>query len=108
MSESNLTLSQSRERLVDKIQDIHFGAIENLIIKNGDPVFGPDTCVVRDRKFGKSDPSAAFEIRESPLEKEQFTQLFDELTNIDNGLVILLEIQNGLPFKIRTKECVAD
>ena len=108
MPEDTLALSEPRRRLVSKIQDIRFGAIENLVIKDGDPVFGPDTCVVRDRKLGKSDPCAAFEIRESPLEKEQFTQLFSVFTHIRNGLVSLLEIQNGLPFKIRTKERLVD
>jgi len=34
--------------------------------------------------------------------------LFSEFTHIRDGLVSLLEIQNGLPFKIRTKELLVD
>ena len=100
----NASLSTSRQRLVRMIGDIGFGAIERLFINDGEPEFGPETILIRDKKFGKRDTSSAHELRESPLSKIQFEQLFEEFADMGNGEVILLEFQNGLPFKIRTRE----
>ncbi len=108
MPHDSLVLSQSRRRLVSTIQNIRFGAIENLVITNGEPVLSPDTYMIRDKKFGKSDTHAGFDARESPFGKDHFSQLFGEFSRINNGVISLLEIQNGLPFRIRTKEHMAD
>lgn len=102
------SLSAPRRRLIHMIENARFGAIERLLVKDGEPVFGPGTILIRDRKFGKKDPSAAHEVRESPIAKMQFEQMFEEFSDMGNGEIALLEFHNGLPFKIRIREQLAN
>ena len=99
--------SLSREQFVHIIENTRFGAIERLLVKDGEPVFGPETILIKDRKFGRPNPFADQEIRTAPLLKMQFEQLFEEFAEIGNGEVTLLEFQHGLPFRIRTREPLA-
>lgn len=45
-------LSDGRRRLLRLMQDINFGAIEELEIRGGEPMFSPPPRVVREIKFG--------------------------------------------------------
>ncbi|MCL4552916.1 MAG: hypothetical protein M1305_05120 [Candidatus Marsarchaeota archaeon] len=100
----SVSLSEPRRRLIRMIEEAHFGAIEHMLIKDGEPIFGPQTIMVRDRKFGKRDNPVAHDVRESPISKAQFEQLFQEFSDIGNGEVTSLEFQNGLPFKLRIRQ----
>ena len=93
-------LSPGRKNLVRQMQEINFGRIERLEIKNGDPVFDPAPKIVREVKFGgengprpeKSDSDFAL--------KAQVQGLFNQMDGISSGQIDLKEIKHGLPFRM--------
>src|SRR5438105_4723255 len=45
-------LSPARRRLLELLRDVHYGRIEQLHVKCGEPVFTPKPRVIKCRKFG--------------------------------------------------------
>jgi len=53
-------LSPARRRLVELMQEVNYGRIENLEVCDGEPVFDPPPSVVRLYLFGRNNgPNAA-------------------------------------------------
>ena len=46
------SLSEARRRLIRLMQNINFGAIGDLEVRGGEPMFSPPPRVVREIKFG--------------------------------------------------------
>lgn len=86
-------------RLLELIQNIGFGRIENLVIRSGQPVLNPPPRIVRERLLGTRDqpPSPS---RKDYATRDQVRELLVELNAIDNGVIASLEIRHGLPFKL--------
>jgi hypothetical protein len=97
-------LSLERSNLLEKMQVMNFGRIENLRIERGVPKFTQDTHVVREVKLGsRSGPRPERDLTDFVLcaKAEEF---FAELTRIDSGTVTTIEIQNGIPFRFSVRE----
>jgi hypothetical protein len=94
-------LSPNRRRLVLLIQSVYFGRIEQLTIRNGEPVFDPPPRVVRDLKFGGDNgprpESASVEFSLKP----QMRELLEELTRLGDGTIEAIEVKHGAPFLMR-------
>jgi hypothetical protein len=41
------SLTPARRRLVERLQQLNFGRIEGLLVRGGEPVFGPSTRIER-------------------------------------------------------------
>jgi hypothetical protein len=97
-------LPPERQRLVELMQRLHFGQIVGLRIRTGQPVLDPLPRLIRDRKLG-SEPVPR---RASPCEdfllKEQVVELFDYFDQIGDGVIDLIEIKHGLPFRLQHTE----
>lgn len=97
---SKLSLSPARRRLIDLMQSINFGRIEFLAVRAGEPDFDPKPRVVREIKFGGENglrPETA--IADFRL-KAQVVDLLRELDHLRDGVVEVLEIKHGLPFRV--------
>ena len=94
-------------RLVELMQRINFGRIERLAVRGGKPVFDPPPRVVREIKFG-GDNGSRPEIGKAnfPL-KSQVCGLFAQLEALGDGMVLRIEVQRGLPFKMSVEEVFA-
>lgn len=93
-------LSPGRKFLVRQMQDINFGRIERLEIKNGDPVFDPAPKIVREVKFGgENGPRLEMNGSDFAL-KAQVLDLFLRMDGISSGQIDLIEIKHGLPFRM--------
>jgi hypothetical protein len=94
-------LSDGRRRLLRLMRELHFGSIEELEIRGGEPIFDPAPRVVREIKFGgENDPrpeAAATDL----AAKTQVTELLDSLTAIGDGTIGRLEVKHGIPFRMR-------
>ena len=91
------SLSPARRRLLEILQKINFGRIENLSIRDGEPVLDPLPSIHREIKFGgESGPRPELGTADCCL-KEQHVQLFDVFDQLQNGVIATLEVQNGLP-----------
>jgi hypothetical protein len=96
---SKSSLSPRRRALIERMQSLNFGRIEQLVVEQGEPVFGPNTRVVREHKFGgENGPRPEAALSDFPL-KGQVIELFGLLDQIRDGTVDLLEIKHGVPFR---------
>ena len=101
-----ITLRKPRQRLIELCQSINYGSVENLRVENGDPVFDPPPLVTRDVKLGGNENNGPrpelgrgnFKLKAAVL---QLFELFDDL---GDGVVPLLEIKGGLPFRVLVQE----
>ena len=97
------SLNTARQRLVQQMQRIHFGHIENLRIEHGDPVWHPPPRIIRDLIVGKHVPMRGPARGDFAL-KQRVTDLFtlfDERQELD---IERLYVQDGLPFRIAIRE----
>ena len=94
------SLSPTRQRLLGLMQELNFGWIEGLQVRQGEPSFDPPPRIVREIKLGcDSQPTRECEERDFAL-KTQVMDLFDLLTRLDNGEVEFLQVKHGLPFLV--------
>ena len=93
-------LSPGRKNLVRQMQEINFGRIERLGIKDGEPVFNPPPKIVREVKFGGDNGSRPEKSDADFALKSQVVDLFRQLDGISSGQIDLIEIKHGLPFRM--------
>jgi len=97
------TVSPARRRLIELMQDIHYGSIECLRIREGEPVVNPPPLGVRDLVLGKFErhhPArelSDFELRDALID---LFELFDRERDVD---IDRLTIQAGLPLRVRVR-----
>ena len=98
------SLSPARRRLLEICQKINFGRIENLSIRDGEPVLDPLPLIVREVKFGgENGPRPELGADDFCLKKKH-VDLFDLFDQIQNGVIDVLVLQHGLPFGAALKE----
>jgi hypothetical protein len=94
------SLSESRRRLVELIQWVGFGRIENLRVAAREPVLDPLPAAVREHRFGSDNgPHPKLQAHDFLL-KEQVTDLFRQLDVIRDGTIAILDVRHGLPFRM--------
>lgn len=104
---SSHSLTAGRAQLVALMQQIGHGRIENLILHGGEPVFRPSPQVIRDFKFA-SDPSLSTKwSKGSPL-KAQVIDMFSTFSEIGDGIVQVLEVKHGLPFRMSVLSSIGE
>jgi hypothetical protein len=104
---SKQDLSANRIGLLQLMQRINFGRIENLLIRNGDPDLDPPPRVIREVKFpGENGPRPEVGAGEFLL-KSQVVELFKELDLLGDGTIAVLEVKHGLPFRMMVEEAGA-
>jgi len=91
-------LSARRRHLVEVMQEASHACIENLPVRDGEPVFTDDTRVVRKIKLGGGDNEPRPERALADIElKREHVELFDHLDRVGNGTVTALVVVAGLP-----------
>ena len=101
------SLSPRRSRLVDLMQRLNFGRIEDLHILNGEPLFDPPPRVFRDVRPGRvNGPRPEAGKADFDL-KVEVIDLFVHLEAVGNGVVERIEVQHGLPFRMTFQEVYA-
>ena len=99
-----VNLSDGRRRLLRLMQDINFGAIEELEIRGGEPMFNPPPRVVREIKFGgENGPRPEAGSPDFAL-KSSVAELMHSLTQIGDGTIERLEVKHGVPFRMKVEE----
>jgi hypothetical protein len=97
------SLSPARQRLIELLQATNFGRIENLHVRNGEPVFDPPPRIVHEIKFGgENDPRRELTAADFPL-KAQVIELFARCDQIGNGVIETLSVKHGLPFSMNVE-----
>lgn len=98
-------LSAPEARLLEIMQKMNYGRIEDLSIRSGQPTFNPPPRIVRDVKLGASDNGARPELEASDFAlKREHIELFESLRRLGNGTIEAIEIKAGLPFRLLIEE----
>jgi hypothetical protein len=100
-------LTTKQVQLVELMQRIAFGAIEDLVIRDGTPVFEPHPRVIRDVKFGCTNgPRPEADLSDFSL-KSSVQELLAVISALGNATVRRLDIKHGLPFRMQVEEVAA-
>jgi hypothetical protein len=99
-------LSPGRRWLVELMQQLNFGRIENLFVCGGDPVREPPPRVEREIKFGGENGPRPEAGAADFLLKGQVIELFEHLDQLADGEIAVLEVKHGLPFRMIVAEVV--
>jgi hypothetical protein len=100
------SLPAPHQRLVRLMQEIGFGHIDNLMIRDGLPIFDPPPRVIVDIKFGADNgPHTQLANPEFAL-KQSIADLIAQLAQIGTGMVVCLMVRHGLPFSMNVEMAV--
>jgi hypothetical protein len=90
-------LTPAGRRLLELLQKVHFGRLENLHVRDGEPVFTPPPKVVLAVRFpGRNDTHPAIDWSDFKL-KPAVVELFRRLDAIGDGVIGVLSVHYGLP-----------
>jgi hypothetical protein len=96
------SLSAQQRSLVELMREHQFGRIETMSIRLGQPLLDSNVRVVRVAKLGAKSAGAKLPSTDDFELKKAVCDLLDELERLQNGTVVLLEFQHGLPFLLET------
>ena len=101
------SLPPAGEHLVRLMQELNFGQLQDLVVRDGQPVFEPPPRVVREIKFGgENGPRPEVGKADFTL-KAQVRDLFAQMEALGDGVIPCIEIQRGLPFRMTVEEVCA-
>ena len=101
------SLPPARRRLLEMFQQINYGRMESLEIRNGEPVVDPRPALVREHKFGGENGPRAELATDDFLLKQQVVELFAFFDQRRDGVIEVLEVKHGLPFRMIVREVAA-
>lgn len=91
-------LTPARRRLVEVMQRLNFGRLENVVVAEGDPVIDDSVAIVREVKFsGDNGPRPELARPDFAL-KAQLRELFDQFDALRDFTALSLTVKHGLPF----------
>lgn len=93
-------LPDPRRHLLELMQNVNFGRIENLPVRGGQPVLDPPPRIVREIKIGGDNGPRAELGANNFVLKAQVVEFFEHLDRLGDGTVVMLEIKHGLPFRL--------
>lgn len=90
-------LSASRQALVRLCQDVNFGQIRDLHVRNSDPVWDPAPIILSEFKLDVEDaPRPEGEMPDFKL-SSQIQRLMRRLDQIGDGRIERIEVREGIP-----------
>jgi len=107
MADRKSSLTPPQARLVELMQRLNFGRIEDLHVRNGEPQFDPPPRVFRDVRPGR-DNAPRPEAGKADFDlKTEIVDLFVHLEAVGDGVIERIEVQHGLPFRMTFGEAFA-
>jgi hypothetical protein len=100
------SLSPNRRRLIETMQQLNFGRIEELHLCDGEPVFCPAPQLIQKIRFRAENGPRPESGRSDFVLRSSVVEMFDHLGRIGDGVVASIEVRHGLPFRL-TVERVA-
>ena len=100
-------LSPARVRLVEVMQELNFGRVEQLVIRGGEPVLDPPPRLVREVKFCAENGPRPETAKEDFALKAQVRELLTHMEAIGDGVIARIEVKHGLPFRMLFEEDTA-
>lgn len=98
------SLPPDRRGLLQLMQHMNFGRVERLLVRDGQPVLDPPPRQFLEIKIGGENGPRPEIVAGDFLLKQQVVELFDYLDKLQNGVIDVLEIKHGLPFRMTVTE----
>ena len=93
-------LSASRQTLVRLCQDINFGQIQDLHVRNSEPLWDSAPTVLSEIKLDTEDaPRPEVELPDFKL-SSQIQRLMRQLDQLRDGIVERIEVREGIPRRL--------
>jgi hypothetical protein len=86
------------------MQWLDFGRIEDLQVRASEPVFEPAPRFVQKLKMGGEKGSRPEKTIDDFVLKHQIIEMFEELSRIECGEVLSIEVRHGLPFSMEIEQ----
>jgi hypothetical protein len=86
------------------MQQLAYGRIERLAIVNGEPVVVPPPRAYRDHRLTGANLQGREPNRADFILRPQVVDLFKAFDRIGNGTVAVLEVRDGLPYKLSMED----
>ncbi len=105
--QTKASLSTPQKRLLETMQRMNFGRIEDLAISGGEPKFLHAAAPHRQRdvKLGAADSGSRPELSSDDFAlKREHIELFENFRRLGHGTIECLEVKSGLPFRFSTVE----
>ena len=99
-------LTPARRLLVELMQEVNYGRIEQLEVRDCEPVFKPPPRVVRQIVFGKDNGPNAQRAAQGFALKKKVAELFDVFDRDRSFLILELVIDNGLPVRMAVADVI--
>jgi hypothetical protein len=97
------SLSTGQRLVVEAMQRLWFGRIENMQVRNGEPILhsDPPPRFIQDIRLGTGDGLPP-QLENAPnfILKAQVIELFERLGRVGQGTVAAIEVRHGLPFRL--------
>ena len=100
-------LSREGQSIVELMESINYGRIENLVVRHGEPVLEPPPRIIREIKFGGDNGPRPEAAKADFALKAQVRDLFAQMEAMGDGVIRSIEIQRGLPFRMTVEEVFA-
>jgi hypothetical protein len=97
-------LSSPQKQIIEIMQAINFGRLEGLAVRDGEPVLDPLPRIVREIKFCAENSPRPEKRKEDFVLKKQVRALFEFMDEMQNGVIVLIEVKHGLPFRMEFEE----
>ncbi|MFO0903711.1 MAG: hypothetical protein U0939_11965 [Pirellulales bacterium] len=99
MSTQTKNLTPAKRWLVHRMHQTYFGTMQNLLVRDGEPVIEPPPRTKQAYKLGGKRNPPKVVAQEFAL-KQQHVELFELMESKRNGVIAKLTIQEGLPFLV--------
>jgi hypothetical protein len=93
-------LSAPRQRLLQIMQQLNFGTIENLVVRTKEPCFDSHPKITREIKLGAENSAKQTSEDRDFLLKKHVTELFDHFDLLPDGSLVTIECRHGLPARL--------
>jgi hypothetical protein len=94
------SLSPNRRLLIEAMQQLNFGRIEELHVRAGDPSFSRPPRLIQDIKLGgENSPRPELGLEDFVL-RSTVVDMFDHFDRIRDGVIAMIEVRHGLPFRL--------
>ena len=99
-------LTPARKRLIELMQEINYGRIERLEVRDGEPVFDPPPTMLRLFLFGKDNRPNASRGNDGFALKKKVARLFEDFERERSLSIQELVIEDGLPVRMTVADAV--
>jgi hypothetical protein len=82
------------------MQELHFGTIENQLVRGCEPCSTPAPKITQEIKLGTDAPPRHTAENDNFALKRQVTDLFDQFDHLPDGSLVTIEVRHGLPARL--------